>query len=238
MHPDHPALVERLRSRARPTSHGRFDPSGYLGSDHAVLNVSVPDRRAIAKAWIAAHKDAAPAEVLALAASLFDGPSHEEKTLAALLLAAHRKARAVAGAEDVDRWLDRLAGWAEVDTLCQNVFPAEQLLADWPAWRGLIRRLAEDANINRRRAALVLLVGPAARSDDPRLRELAFETIDRLKPERAILITKAVSWLLRAMTARHAAAVRAYLQANAAALPAIAVRETRSKLETGRKAAP
>lgn len=235
MHPDHPALVAQLRAAARPMSHGRFDPSAYLGSDHVFLNVSVPDRRRIAKGWIAGHKGAPPAEVLALAESLFDGPSHEEKTLAAILIGAHRKARAATGPQDVDRWLDRLVGWAEVDGLCQNLFPAEQLLADWPAWKELIRRLARDADINRRRAALVLLVGPVGRSDDERLKDLAFETIEQLKAEREILITKAVSWLLRSMTTRHRDAVAAYVEANAVRLPAIAVRETRTKLRTGKK---
>lgn len=59
--------------------------------------------------------------------------------------------------------------------------------------------------------------------------------VERLKGERPILITKAVSWLLRSMALRHGTAVAAYLDANAASLPAIAVRETRTKLATGTK---
>jgi len=81
----------------------------------------------------------------------------------------------------------------------------------------------------------VLLTRPTRTSSDPRYRELAFEVIERLKSERPILITKAVSWLLRSMAGHHGAAVAAYLDANAASLPAIAVRETRVKLRTGTK---
>jgi 3-methyladenine DNA glycosylase AlkD len=59
--------------------------------------------------------------------------------------------------------------------------------------------------------------------------------VERLKGERAILITKAVSWLLRALVDRHHEAVAVYVDANASSLPAIAVRETRTKLATGTK---
>src|SRR6185312_8524371 len=135
----------------------------------------------------------------------------------------------------VERWLDDLNGWAEVDSLCAGAFWAETLAADWPAWRASIERLAADPNINKRRAALVLLTAPTRRSDDPRFRDLALQVVDRLKGERPILITKAVSWLLRSMATRHGSAVADYLQANAATLPAIAVRETRTKLTTGTK---
>ena len=235
MHPEHRALLEALKRSARAVPAGYADPKGYVGSAQALLDVAAPEQRAIAKAWVAAHKTAAADEVLALAGSLFQGGVHEEKTLGAILIGCHRGARLATRPQDIDRWLDHLAGWAQVDSLCQNLFKAEQMLADWPAWKGLIERLAGDPNINKRRAALVLLTGPVNHSDDPRFAPLAFATIERLKGEKPILITKAVSWLLRSMTKRHAAEVAAYLDAQSATLPAIAVRETRTKLATGRK---
>src|SRR6202034_3969802 len=112
---------------------------------------------------------------------------------------------------DLERWLGELNGWAEIDCLCQSVFTAEDLTANWPAWRALIERLATDPNINKRRAAMVLLNAPVRGADDPRFRDLALQVLDRLKGERDILITKAVSWLLRTMAARHRAAVEGYL---------------------------
>jgi 3-methyladenine DNA glycosylase AlkD len=235
MHPEHAALLDQVRQASRPMSHGRFDVARYLGAERVSYNVTVPDRRRIAKAWVAAHKAMPPEDFLAVVDSLFAGASHEEKTLAAMLLACDAGARGHFGPAEVDGWLDHLVGWAEIDTLCQNIFTAQEMLADWPAWKNLIERLARDPNINRRRAALVLLNGPVSRSDDPRFAELAFRTIEWLKPERPVLITKAVSWLLRALTTRHAPAVAAYLEAQAASLPAIAVRETRNKLANGRK---
>ena len=145
------------------------------------------------------------------------------------------KARKAVTPQDVDRWLGELTGWAEVDTLCQNLFTGEGMLADWPAWRGLFEGLSRDGNINKRRASLVLLTGPVRYGDDARFSDIAFAMIERLKGERDVLVTKAVSWLLRSLTTRHADAVARYLEANAATLPKIAVRETRTKLDTGTK---
>ena len=235
MHPEHLALLDQLIAAARPYDTARFDPDSYLGSGHRFLNVAVPDQRSIAKAWVAAHKSWPADDVLAVVTSLFAGETHEEKTLAAILLACHKPSRQGSGPSDVDRWLDHLHGWAQVDSLCQNLFPAEQLLADWPAWSALIRRLTRDPNINKRRAALVLLTGPVRRSGDPGLNALAFETVEMLKAERPILITKAVSWLLRSMAQRDPEPVARYLDQHASSLPAIAVRETRRKIATGRK---
>ena len=236
MHPEHAALLGELRTSAGAKQQGGFDLKGYHGSAEPVLGVRAPQMRRIAKAWAAAHTSEAAGETLAVVSSLFQGASHDEKVLGAVLLGYCRRARAAAGPRDLEGWLDHLAGWAQVDSLYQNTFPAEQLLADWPAWNALIERLARDPNINKRRAALVLLQGVVRYSDDPRLSALAFAMIERLKGERAVLITKAVSWLLRALAARHRAETEGYLDREAANLPAIAVRETRTKLATGRKA--
>lgn len=234
MRPEHARLLAELEALAPPPE--RRPPPGYLGQgSHPLLGVSVPAKRALARSWARARKAAPPAEVLAVVESLYEGASYDEKTLAPLILAAHRPARLAVAPGDVRRWLGGLVGWAEVDHLCQNLFPAEQLLADWPAWGGMIAGLASDPAISRRRAALVLLTGPVKASADPRLRDLAFANLEALQAERDILITRAVSWLLRALAARHPDAVAAYLEAHAAALPAIAVRETRGKLATGRK---
>jgi 3-methyladenine DNA glycosylase AlkD len=231
---EHAEFLEQLRAAARPYRGGVQNDS-YSGSGRPFLNVSAPERRAMVRAWVAAHRGASDAELLAMADRLFDGETHEEKTMGALLLGYSGRARRAASPAMVDVWLGRLNGWAEIDSLCAGVFDAGLLGADWPAWGGLIERLSIDADINKRRAALVLLTAPSRTSDDPRFRDLAFAVTERLKGERDILITKAVSWLLRSMAGRHGAAVSAYLEASASSLPAIAVRETRTKLRTGTK---
>lgn len=232
---EHAAILAAIKRAGRTGPEARQANDSYLGSGHLYYGTPVPDRRAIAKAWLAAHKAAGAAEVLAVAESLLDGESHDEKTVACFLVALHAPIRRAVRPEDVDRWLGRLNGWAEVDGLCQNLFKAEDMLADWPAWLALIERLSRAADLNRRRASLVLLTGPTHYSADTRFRDLAFAMIERAKGERDIMITKAVSWLLRSMTTRHGEVVARYVEDNAASLPAIAVRETWTKLRTGKK---
>jgi 3-methyladenine DNA glycosylase AlkD len=237
MHREHRKLLQQLRSLGDPPRRARDgDQNDSYGSSGRIFYwVPVPARRRIAREWTRQHATLGDREVLAVVESLFSGESHEEKTLAALLLSYCPSARGRAGPVDVDRWLGQLNGWAEVDGLCQGVFTAEELLGQWRPWRDSIRRFARHGSANHRRAALVLLTGPVRRSEDPRLRDLAFELIERLKHERIILISKAISWLLRSLVAHHRQAVLRYLDENATTLPKIALRETRIKLATGRK---
>jgi 3-methyladenine DNA glycosylase AlkD len=231
---EHTALVAQLSAAGQPYGGGDQNDS-YTGSGHPFFCVSVPNMRGIARAWLAGHRPQDAAALLAVIDRLFRGEHYEQKVLAAVMLGYSRAASAAATPAMVDAWLRHLTGWAEIDSLCASVFSADEMAADWPGWRELIDRLTRDPNINRRRAALVLLCTPTRTSDDPRFADLAFQVIGALARERDILITKAVSWLLRSMTARHAAAVAAYLDAHRAVLPAIALRETRAKLASGTK---
>jgi len=199
---------------------------------------AVPELRRLARGWLAAHKASPPEAILATLDSLFAGDIPVEKILAALIVGYSRAARRAATPARLGAWLDRVVGWAEVDALCANAFQADDFLIAWPLWSAWLRRLAADGNIHKRRASLVLLTGPVRRSDDARLAELAFANIAALQDERPILITKAVSWLLRNLIARHRGAVVDYLEAHRAALPAIAAREVGNKLATGRKTPP
>jgi 3-methyladenine DNA glycosylase AlkD len=239
MHPEHKKLLAQIRAAGEPPKRGKpGENDSYTGSGHIFYYVSVPERRRIARTWLGQHRAWAPSDVLEVVESLLAGSSHEEKTLAALLLGYSASARQVVRPRDVERWLQQLCGWAEVDSLCQNLFPADQLFAAWRSWRALIKRLSRDSNINKRRASIVLLTGPSHRSNDERLRDLALEVIETLTAERDILITKAISWLLRSMVTHHRAFVRQLLHTHAAALPRVAIRETRTKLDTGRKTKP
>jgi 3-methyladenine DNA glycosylase AlkD len=236
MHPQHAAIRAEMERHGKP--YRRDGPpinDSYGGSGRPFFGIDVPTRRSMAKRWAAAHKRADAADVLAVVDSLIDGETHEERTQATLILRYHAQARAAAGPAHVDRWLDHLNGWAEVDSLCQNLFTFQDMLADWPGWKALIERLSADANTNKRRASLVLLTGPVHYTDDRRFSDLAFAVIARLKPETPILITKAVSWLLRALVDRHKDETAAYIDANETTLPKVAVREARMKLKTGTK---
>ena len=82
---------------------------------------------------------------------------------------------------------------------------------------------------------MVLLTGPVRHSVDMRLSELAFDNIGKLKNESNILITKAVSWLLRDLIKNHKVEVEKYLKQNLNSLSRIAMRETTNKLRSGKK---
>ncbi len=231
----HQPLREALYALAGTGSAGHQGSAAYTGSPHELLAVDTPSLRRLARDWVRANRGAAPEDMLGVFDAMFASDLHEEKTLAALILAYAAPARDAATPARIETWLGHLAGWAQIDSLCANVFQAEQILVDWAIWGPWRSRLSGDANINKRRAALVMLTGPVRYSDDARLLAVSFDIIGRLQAEREILITKAVSWLLRNLTLRHRAAVIAYLAENRAALPAIAVREVTAKLETGRK---
>lgn len=234
MHRHHEVLLDALRKNRRSRVHSQANDS-YLSSGHLYYDVSVPTRRKLAREWLKENRGIPDAYFLAVLDSLYRGKSHEEKTLASILLSHHRAARKTVGTKHLNEWLDHLVGWGEIDSLCQSVFSADEILGRWPQWARFIRALARDANINKRRAALVFLTGPVRGSDDDRLLTLAFETIEALKPEREIIITKAVSWLLRSMVQHHKRSVAAYIKQNRDSLPAVAVRETARKIATGRK---
>jgi len=234
--PDHlhkRILAELKKHSGRGTTQSSSD--SYLSSGHFYYDISVPVRRRIAKEWLKEHEDISAKEFLQVIDSLNRGKSYEEKTIASTLLGYHPGHRKMISLKNVDAWLGHLAGWAEIDSFCQNMFTADEMLADWRGWERLIRKLSRDKNINKRRAALVLLVGPVHYSDEKKIVALAFEMIEALKHEKPILITKAVSWLLRSMVTRHKAAVAAYIKKNAGTLPKIAVSETANKLKTGLK---
>lgn len=82
---------------------------------------------------------------------------------------------------------------------------------------------------------MVFLTKPVKHSQDLRLSKLAFSLVDTLNQESSILLTKAISWLLRNLTKNHRQEVVSYLDSNKNLLPKIAVRETLNKLRTGRK---
>jgi 3-methyladenine DNA glycosylase AlkD len=229
----HRALLAGLKEHRRKRVHSQANDS-YVGSGHLYYDVSVPVRRTLAKKWLKENRSITDSEFLAVVGSLFRGKSHEEKTLASILLAYHRSGRKAVGLKQLNAWLDHLVGWAEIDSLC-TIFTADEILADRREWERFIAALARHRNINKRRAALVFLTGPIRRSEDKQLAELGFRTIEVLKSERAIIITKAVSWLLRSMVTHHKRAVAAYIKENHHSLPAIAVRETSRKIATGRK---
>jgi len=207
----------------------------YLGSNKPTKCTKTEDVIKLAKKII---KDNAPnqKEFIDLLDSLYkNATTFQEVDLAARLLGVAPNSKKQINPTKLDYWLNFTHGWAETDVLCQNNFTDEELLGNWLIWKKLLIKFSKDKNVHKRRASLVLLVKSVRLSPDTRLSDLAFKNINRLKKEKDILITKAVSWILRSLIKFHKEEVASYIIKNKEVLPRIAIREVTNKLITGKK---
>lgn len=237
MNKHHAEILQEIKrvTKSNSKTSSWHDDGSYMGTTKTIYHITNPQIRTIAKNWVGQHKTLTVPELTLLLNSFFSGASHNERSFGGKLLGYYPKLRCQLKPELLDKWLDGAEGWGEVDSVCQNVFQAKEMLENWKDWEKWLRIWSKDKNIHKRRASLVLLTGPVVYSGDKRLTDLAFENIDRLKGEKDILITKAVSWLLRSMVRRHPELVRKYMDKNENLLPKIAIRETCNKLKSGRK---
>jgi 3-methyladenine DNA glycosylase AlkD len=196
---------------------------------------NVPQLRAAAKDWAKQNGSIPAKDAETIISTLIREKNLMKKCMAGILLGYLPAQRKGLNPGLYEKWLDHTEGWAAIDAICYANFTAEEILENFAAWETVIKRLVKSDNINKRRGALVLLTKPLTRSADKRLSRLAFRLIDQTKHEKDILITKAVSWLLRSLTKLHKTELKTYLKANEDRLPKIALRETGNKLRTGRK---
>ncbi len=234
MNPHHQAILREIQAAIPGRGQVKQRPE-HLGTTRKWYGLKNAQSRAIVSDFIAAHKHLSYIDWLALIDALYHGDSYEERCAPRTLMLKFPRYRRQLPLAQLDAWLGCLNGWAEVDSTCQTVFNDKDLLADWAGWSALLQSLARDANVNKRRAALVLLTAPISQSPDPRIRDLSLALINQLKGEKDGRVTKAISWLLRKGIKQHRESIAAYIEAEAPTLPAIAVRETRRKLATGKK---
>jgi 3-methyladenine DNA glycosylase AlkD len=232
----HRELLSKVRAHARKLSQSEEQKlQNYIGTDKTCYAIGADTERQMIKEWVRRHPDLERSEYVELLNCLYEGKSINEISIASRLLESFPRLRKTVEPRYLDAWLNRLHGWAEVDSLCQSKFSASEVLANLEEWEDLLTRLASDNNVHKKRASLVLLTKPVRDSENTRLANLAFANIDRLKTERDILITKAISWLLRDLIKHNRQRVEAYIKENENTLPKIALRETRMKLLTGTK---
>jgi len=230
----HKEILRQIQHHSgKPTQHTFLD--SYLGNSHPRYPISIPALRKIAKEWMKAHAELTASKFATLLTSLIKGKSSTEKCMVGILLDYSSLSQRKFDPKLFDTWLNNLEGWAEVDSLCTGRYSDSEILSQWKTWKQLLIQFSKDKNIHKRRASLVLQCSPLRKSDDARLPALAFQNIDRLKGEKEILITKAISWVLRSMAKHHRAALVEFMNEEESGLPAIAVRETRRLLATGRK---
>ena len=230
----HHEILERIRSSAgKATQHTFLD--SYLGTTSPRYAIGIPALRKIAKNWMHDHPALGPSAVKAVVTALMKGKSSTEKTMGGLLLDYTRPEQRQFDPVIFESWIGQLSGWAEVDALCSGKYTVTEVPAHAKVWARLLTHFSKSRNIHHRRASLVLLVAPLRNAENIPLATIGLKNILRLKNEKEILITKAISWLLRTMIKKHNSLVREFMAAHGDELPAIAVRETMTKLKTGRK---
>jgi len=232
----HRELLSLIKKEARNNAITSKHSSAYEGHQDKSYKLTNPQLRKIASLWLKDHQDLSFREFVNLLNSLYGkSDSSTEKYAAGFLLEYSPSLRKLLQPKLLDNWLNSLTGWGQVDSLCQSRFSASDMLQNWDSWESLLEKLNGSNNINKRRASLVLLTKAVRDSDDKRFANLAIRNIEMLKHEREILITKAVSWLLREMIKNHKTLVSNYLTQNKDSLPKIAAREVSRKLLTGKK---
>jgi len=223
------------RHKGQGTKHQKERDKTYIGTKKFSYSIKTPIKKQIVKDWIKRHPKLSISDYIELLNLLYSGQSHDEFSIAGKLLEFLPRMRKQLNPLLLKKWLSRAEGWAEVDSVCQSNFSAEEMLSNWNKWIKMIVEFSSDKNVHKKRASLVLLTRPVRESVDPRLSKLAFANMEKLKGEKDILITKAISWLLRDLIKNHRSMVKDYIEQNVNQLPKIAVRETKRKLLTGKK---
>jgi 3-methyladenine DNA glycosylase AlkD len=181
------------------------------------------------------HRELSAKEFAALLTALIKAPSSTEKCMAGIIMDYATPEQRQFNVKLFDGWLDHLIGWAEVDAVCTGKYTIYEVLLQWQKWSVLLKRFSKSKNIQKRRASLVIFCSPLRHSDDVRLVEAALQNITQLAHEKDVLVTKAISWVLRSMVKHHKKMVADYIKENTSILPAIALRETLTVLKTGKK---
>jgi 3-methyladenine DNA glycosylase AlkD len=166
---------------------------------------------------------------------LIKGESSTEKIFTGILLGYATPDQRNFDPNYFDGWLDHMTGWAEIDSLCTGKHLAKDIPAHWSSWEKVIQTFAKSKSISKRRASIVLLCSPSSQVKDDRLASKAFRNINLIKSEKDVLITKAISWVLRSMVKHYSEEVKEFIENNKETLPKIAIRETLTKLKTGTK---
>ena len=198
----------------------------------ALASPRTAEVRALRRAYSTRLRRAPAADVLAIARRLLDRRGNMHRFVAYELIAHHREARAAVKARDLE-WLGLgLDSWGTVDTFAVYVAG--------PAWREgqvpdrVLHAWARAEDRWRRRAALVATVAlnTAARGGrGDSARTLAVCRL--LVRDRDDMVVKALSWALRELAKRDAAAVRTFLRDYDVVLAARVKREVGRKLATG-----
>jgi len=231
------ALAARVDTLLRPhaiPARRAFLSGGYAPTRLSWLGVPVPAIRRVVRDIARLTRDQPPVAILRLALALSGKGSIEGRQVGYELLSCRVDALA-----QVDRRVALRLGrgndnWASVDAFATSV--------TGPAWRlGFLHdrdvlAWARSGDPWWRRTALVSTVAlnvasRGGRGDTRRTLLICRAAIPTITP----MLTKALSWALRALARRDRDAVRQFMDRSRVRLPALVVREVEATIRTGTK---
>jgi 3-methyladenine DNA glycosylase AlkD len=207
----------------------------YLGSNKPTRCIKTGDIKKLAADFIKKNKLGKDEYFKLIKDLIENAKTFEEIDVAAKILGNKNDYRKEIKLDDLGYWLTFTHGWAEGDVISQSNFEAEELLNRWNEWEKFLTKMNRSKNIQQRRASLVLLCKTLRQSDEEKVYDLAIKLANNLKSEKEILITKAVSWVLRSAVKNHKNEVEKYIEENKETLPKVAYKETLNKVQTGKK---
>lgn len=232
-------LVEQVRTElaAAADPERAVQQQAYMKSAMPFRGVPMPEVRRLAKAAVRAHPLEDQGALIVAVTALWDAAAHREERYAALTVLQVPKHR---------RWRDLtllplyehlvLTGrwWDVVDDLATHAV-GELLRADPDRVGPVIRRWAANDDLWLRRAALVCQVGAKDRTDA----DLLADVIEAaLTPPEAVsrdfFVRKGIGWALRDYARTEPAWVRSFVDAHAARLSPLSVREATKHLPQAR----
>ena len=232
VHVEKTNLLQEIEAQADPHYEAVIRRS--IPSSLEVHGLRVFEIRKIVRAWRREHKDADLDDLLALVEALWAGPSREERMVALELLQHYPQSILQLTWTHFDNWRGDLDNWELTDVLGLGVLGV-WVAADQDHRAQRLWDLIADEDVWSRRLGLVGGIALHRALQTVESAKLALQMVDQVKEDRHPVITKAVSWTLRALGTRHPDEVRAYLEENEDLLARHIVREVTNKLTTGRK---
>lgn len=207
----------------------------YLGTKRKFLNIKPASRDKILRKYKKQLDELPSKDLVAILTDLIKSDTFDFLNFAGKFISSSKKARENIGFFELELFLKDTTGWAECDSICQSLFEGNEAIKRFDEFEKIIFSFCSSSNIQLKRASLVLQVKPIREIKDEHLKKLSFSTIDLLKKEEHILLTKAVSWLLRSLTKHYKSDVAVYIEKNRYNIPLIAYRETKRKIISGKK---
>jgi 3-methyladenine DNA glycosylase AlkD len=205
----------------------------YLKTVREHYGTRVPDVRAVAKAFRAAHRDLGHDDLLRLAGALWAPQVHERRLVTVELLVLYGDRLGAGDMAVIERLLRECGTWALLDPLAETV--AGRLAERHPELGAVLDRWAADDDFWIRRSALLALLKPLRRGagDFGRFARYA----DGMLEEKEFFIRKAIGWVLRETGKKRPGLVYGWLLPRAARASGVTVREAVKPLTAEQRAA-